>query len=174
MDMGQSTSLMHEFRMLPEGTRVEIIDNKLYFMPSPQAAHQKTLGKLYRRIGEFADEAMAGEVYFAPFDVYLDESFNAVQPDIVFVSHASTARLSEDGLHGAPDLVIEVLSPGNALYDQVKKKELYERFGVREYWMVDPITGYAHGYFLENGEYTPLDARQNTIFSLVLGTELLF
>lgn len=101
----------------------------------------------------FAEETKAGEVYTAPFDVYLDEHSNAVQPDIVFVSMAKLFIIDRY-IHGVPDLIVEVLSHGNEEHDRIRKKALYERFGVREYWIVDAATKDVTGYFHQDGKYS--------------------
>ena len=87
----------------------------------------------------YAEEKEIGEVYTAPFDVYLDEHVNAVQPDIVFVS-AAKLSIIDRYIHGVPDLIVEVLSDGNEDHDRIRKKALYERFGVSEYWIIDAAT----------------------------------
>ncbi len=175
MTASLSESAMHVFKALPEGTRVELIGNELFFMsPSPRASHQKVLGGLFIRISNFVEDNDLGEVFVAPFDVYLDELFNAVQPDIIFTSHRQRSILYEDGIHGSPDMVIEVLSPGNARHDMVRKKELYERFGIAEYWVVDPKTKIAQGFSLRNGLYASLAARRASIYSEVLDQEFVF
>ncbi len=100
----------------------------------------------------FAEETKAGEVYTEPFDVYLDEHSNAVQPGIVFVS-AAKLFIIDRYIHGVPDLIVEVLSHGNEDH-RIRKKALYERFGVREYWIVDAATKDVTGYFHQDGKYT--------------------
>jgi Uma2 family endonuclease len=147
-------TIMEVFKMLPEGTLAELIDGILYMSPSPIRPHQRIVSLLAARITVFVEENDLGETYVAPFDVYLDEGQNAVQPDIVFVSKNRLSIIDPVGhIHGTPDLTIEVLSSGNREYDQEKKKELYERFGVREYWIIDPSTKEATGYSLQNGKY---------------------
>lgn len=118
----------------------------IYIPHSRVRAHQRTVAVLSLRNDSVAEEKKAGEVYTAPFDVYLDDHSNAVQPDIVFVS---TAKLSiiDRYIQGIFDLIIEVLSDGNEDHDRIRKKALYERFGVREYWIVDAATKDVIGYF---------------------------
>lgn len=82
-------------------------------------------------------------------DVYLEDE-NIFQPDILFISNENQHVIEEDGIHGAPDLVIEILSPGTAKYDLMKKKDVYERRGDKEYWIVNPETKLVQGYFLVN------------------------
>ena len=131
-------TIMEVFKALPPGTLAEVIDNKLYMSPTPVGRHQRILLKIAAQMLQLVENNNLGEVFVAPFDVYLDESSNAVQPDILFISKEKTLIINEDGhVHGVPDLIVEIVSPGNKRYDTVVKKELYERFGVREYWIVN-------------------------------------
>jgi Uma2 family endonuclease len=127
-----------EYGLLPETTRPrELIDGEIIEPPMPKDVHQKLLGLIYRLLLNLIP---GGELRFAPVDVYLDD-FNVVQPDIFWVSGPeSRCKLGDDDYwHGAPDLVIEVLSPSTALRDRREKFQLYQKHGAREYWMVDPV-----------------------------------
>jgi Uma2 family endonuclease len=147
-------TIMQVYKNLPEGTLAELIDNVLYTSPSPVYKHQKVLRQLFRVLCDLIIDTDQGEVMIAPFDVYLNETSNAVQPDIVVVLKANLAILNEEGhIHGVPDLLVEVLSPGNTDHDLVRKKNLYEKFGVKEYWIVDPDTQQASVFSLQNQKY---------------------
>jgi len=101
--------------------------------------------------------------------VYLDNEANAVQPDILFITKENLNIVKENGhVHGVPDLIIEILSPGNRSHDLVVKKNLYEKFGVHEYWIVDPLTGETSGYQLKEGSYTLITENSNIISSPLL------
>ena len=126
-----------DYARLPDDERFELIDGELITMPSPKEIHQRLLLLLGARWLWFVLERSLGAVYIAPFDVILSES-NVVQPDLFFVSNARSRIITEDNIIGAPDLVVEILSPSTADYDRTTKRELYERYGVPEYWMVDP------------------------------------
>lgn len=165
---------MQVFKTLPEGTLAEVIDNSLYMSPAPSPFHQRIIKKLSFKIDEFVNDHALGEVFISPVDLYLDEEENAVQPDILFISKDNTITIDLDGLHGVPDLIIEVLSPGNEAYDRSKKKELYERFGVREYWIVDPKTKIATGYSLERNRFEKIGEHLSSIDSKILGSSLSF
>lgn len=157
------------FEILPEGTLAEVIDNRLYMSPSLKGKHQRTLRNLFRGIDQFVVQHGLGEVLFAPLDVYLDEEQNAVQPDLIFVGSEKLHIIDDDDvIHGVPDLIIEVLSKGNQEHDEKIKKELYERFGVKEYWIVDPATNLAIGYQLQQGSYKSLESGHNKIVSALL------
>jgi Uma2 family endonuclease len=119
-----------------EGKRYEIIDGELFVTPSPNRAHQRVVLRLATALHTFAEAHNAGEVYVAPFDVLFND-INVVIPDVLFVSTARLASIEHNGVHGAPDLVIEVLSPGTRRRDLTRKRSLYEDRGVNEYWLVD-------------------------------------
>lgn len=147
-------TIMEVYKSLPEGTLAELIDNVLYMSPSPVYKHQRVLLSLASQLKSRIEDMNLGAVAIAPFDVYLDETGNAVQPDIVIVLKRNLHILNEEGhIHGVPDLLVEVLSPGNTDHDLVRKKNLYEKFGVKEYWIVDPDTTQASVFFLQNQKY---------------------
>lgn len=147
-------TIMEVYKTLPEGTLAELIDNTIYMSPSPVSKHQVILNKINVQVYNHLEKNNTGIVYMSPLDVYLDEKSNAVQPDLSVVLFEGNANVDEDGyIHGAPDLIVEVLSPGNSKYDLVKKKELYERFGVKEYWIVDPETKQTQGFQLQKDNY---------------------
>lgn len=119
-------TIMEVYKMLPEGTLAELISGVLYMSPSPVRLHQRIVTMLSARISLYVEDNKLGEVYVAPFDVYLDECANAVQPDIVFVAKKNLSII-ERHIHGVPDLVVEVLSEGNKSHDLIKKKDLYQQ-----------------------------------------------
>src|SRR5574337_148219 len=130
-----------EFARLPESNLpTELINGELIEMNAPKDIHQKVAGQLVLLL---AQAAPGGELRFSPSDVYLDD-LNVVQPDLFWVSGPrSPCKLGEDGYwHGAPDLVIEIFSEGTVLRDRREKFLLYQKFGSREYWMVDPSGSY--------------------------------
>lgn len=166
---------MEVYKNLPEGTLAELIDNVIYMSPSPASTHQRVLNKINNTLFNYLEERNAGEVFVAPFDVYLDESSNAVQPDIIVVLKANSNIVVPNGhIHGVPDLLIEILSPGNKDHDRVKKKELYERFGVKEYWVVDPQTKQAQGFQLKGKTYQLLFEGTGIIQSVLLNLSFAF
>ncbi len=131
-----------DYRTWPEDQRWEIIEGRAYAMTGPRRIHQQVSGEIFRQIANHLLNAKC-QVYAAPFDVRLPKSDEAdddietvVQPDIVVV--CDSTKLDDAGCRGAPDLIMEVLSPSTAGKDQVKKLELYEKHGVREYWIIDP------------------------------------
>ena len=126
-----------DYASLPDDERYELIDGELMPMPSPKEIHQAICGAIFMSVCMFVNAMMMGRTYFAPFDVILSD-FNVVQPDIIFVSNARSRIITEDNIRDAPDLVVEILSPSTADYDRTTKRDLYERYGVPEYWLVDP------------------------------------
>jgi Uma2 family endonuclease len=146
-------TIMELYKMLPEGTLAEVIERSIYMSPAPNDRHNAVLVPLLSRIFAWTDIHDLGRVYTAPHTVFLDASVNAVQPDIFFVSKQNYSIIKEDAIHGSPDLIIEILSPGNYNNDRVRKKNLYERFAVQEYWIIDPITRIAECYHLTDGMY---------------------
>jgi Uma2 family endonuclease len=142
-----------QYKTWPEEERWELIDGHAWAMsPAPRRRHQKLSGRLFAKMHGFL-EGQPCEVYEAPFDVLLpeadDEVGTVVQPDIVVFCDRS--RLTEAGARGAPDLVVEILSPSTSKKDQREKFELYQRHGVREYWIVDPAGEWLCVYRLIEG-----------------------
>jgi Uma2 family endonuclease len=144
---------MEVYKMLPEGTLAELIDGSLYMSPAPTTKHQRIIGEVFKKLSSFTESHRLGEVFLSPCDVFLDELSNAVQPDLIYVSSSKSKIVKEDAIHGVPDLLIEVLSTGNSQHDLVRKKDLYEKFGVVEYWVINPETKDCIGYSLDNGVY---------------------
>ncbi len=141
--------LLTEF---PAETRCEIIANELFMPPAPNTEHQDISGELEFLLRVFCKKNQIGKVYDAPFDVILDDS-NVVQPDIVFISKENLQHLTKRGFAGVPDLVVEIISPSTFYRDSVEKKDLYEKFGVREYWIVEPANQVVEIFILKNEKY---------------------
>ncbi len=120
-----------------DGRRYELYDGEVYVVPSPSVQHQRTSRRLVLALQRFVDEHHLGEVFSAPLDVVLAVD-TVVQPDVLFVSAERSVIVEEACIAGAPDLVIEILSPGTARRDRITKLQLYCRYGVRECWLVDP------------------------------------
>lgn len=158
---------------LPEGTLAQLINNQLVMSPAPTYSHQSLLGMLHLKLANHVQQNSLGQIILGPFDVHLDEE-NVFQPDLIFVSTDRSSRIQESGCFGAPDLVVEILSPTTAKYDLNKKKRQYERHGVLEYWILDPITREVQGFFLNDGRYRPSDMLTDTIESRVLGQQFDF
>ncbi|MCI0440666.1 MAG: Uma2 family endonuclease, partial [Chloroflexi bacterium] len=126
-----------DYLLLPEQDRRELIEGDFYMAPAPSVRHQIINANLVRILIEFVRQNNLGLLLYAPTDVVLSET-SVVQPDILFISNERREIITEANISGAPDLVIEILSPGTAERDKALKLNLYARFGVREYWIVDP------------------------------------
>ena len=122
-----------------DGKRYEVIDGALYVTPPPGWAHQYGLGKLYLWVGNHVYARELGKVVMAPVGVVLDDE-NGLQPDLVYISRERLHIISERGVEGAPDLVVEVLSPSTRSRDRGIKMRRYAAAGVPHYWMLDPGT----------------------------------
>ena len=118
-----------------DGLRREIIDGELIVSPSPRIRHQAVLGRLHLIFGNYVEAKGGGLVLFAPMDVVFSDR-NVVEPDLLFVAEDHSDVITEMNIQGSPTLVVEVLS--NARLDRVRKRELYSRFSVPQYWIVDP------------------------------------
>ncbi len=161
----------------PDDVRYELIDGDAYFMaPAPDLPHQEVAGEIYRQ----AANALLGKpcrALIAPVDVRLPKQNEAdeyidtvVQPDVLVVCDPN--KLDRRGVRGAPDWVVEVLSPSTSSHDQIKKRLLYERHGVLEYWLVHPVDRVLTVYRLLDGEYGKpeiLELRGETAVSVLPG-----
>lgn len=123
---------------LPDGERAELIDGRIYYMAPPSRIHQQILFSLSRKIADYIESKNGDcEVYIAPFAVFLNkDDTNYIEPDISVICDPS--KLDNKGCHGAPDWVIEIVSPSSKTRDYLTKLFKYKTAGVREYWIVDP------------------------------------
>ena len=126
-----------EYMTTPNDKRYQLLDGEMILAPSPVTRHQRILRRLGRAIDDWVAANRAGEVFFAPYDVVLSNN-DVAQPDLLFVSNTRSGIITEANIQGAPDLVVEILSPTTQQYDRGYKQALYGRHGVREYWLVDP------------------------------------
>jgi Uma2 family endonuclease len=135
----------------------ELINGKLVRKSAPQPRHQRISGNLYDLMRQFIKKNNLGELFYAPIDVFLDEE-NVPQPDLVFISKERSFIVDEfDGILGIPDLVVEIISPSSIRMDRVDKKDLYEGFGVPEYWLIDPKNTAIEVFSFQNGRYKSTD-----------------
>ncbi len=142
----------------PDDARYELIDGEAFLMaPAPLIEHQEVAGEVFRQLANQLDGKPC-RPYIAPVDVRLPRADEAdaaidtvVQPDVLVV--CDQAKIDRRGVRGAPDWLLEVLSPSTAAHDQIAKRRTYERAGVREYWLVHPGDRTLTVYVLENGQY---------------------
>lgn len=127
-----------DIEALPDGERAELIDGEMFMMATPMTVHQRILVRLILNIGSYIEKNKGNcELLPAPFGVFIKkDERNYVEPDISVICHGD--KLDEKGCHGAPDWVIEIVSPSSRKMDYVRKTALYQETGVREYWIVDP------------------------------------
>ena len=133
--------------------RVELLEGEVIMSPAPMPIHQIILRNLMRLLDKYVEVNKLGEVLFAPVGVRLAEDV-VVQPDLLFIPQAKMAELiGEQNIEGAPALVVEILSPGTAHHDRHNKLLLYARYGVAEYWIVDPENKAVELYILDGETY---------------------
>jgi Uma2 family endonuclease len=142
-----------DYLLLPnDGKRYQILDGELDVTPAPTTTHQKISMRLEHLLVGHVEEHGLGLVLDAPVDVVFDEK-NVVQPDIVFISNERLPLVEEAKIAGAPDLVVEILSPSTARVDRGTKSAIYARHGVRWYWLVDPAARLLEEYELVGRGY---------------------
>ncbi|AAC07222.1 Uma2 family endonuclease [Aquifex aeolicus] len=141
-----------DYLKLPDDKRYEIINGELLEVPAPTTTHQRIVGKLFRILSDFVESKELGEVFVSPVDVILSED-NVFQPDIVFVSKDRKEIIKERGIFGAPDLVIEVISPSTLKRDTEDKKKVYEKACVKELWLVFPGEKAVEVFFKKDKNY---------------------
>lgn len=140
----------YDYQDMPDGPPYyQVVEGDLIMSPSPTLYHQRIAGRIFYLISTYLAKNRVGEAFIAPLDVFLTE-VNIYQPDVAFVSNQRSSIIKAEGLEGAPDLVVEILSPGTAKLDKGSKRKIYARTGVRELWLVDP------------------DAKQIQVFELAL------
>ncbi len=142
---------VEDYMKLPDEMRVELFEGEYFMSPSPSGRHQIVVVNLCERLSAYVRRNKLGRVFVAPFDcIFSDE--DVAQPDILFVATENLGKI-RDRLHGAPDLAIEVLSPPHAERDRIVKRDLYAKYGVREYWIVDHEALTIEILVLEGGKY---------------------
>ena len=142
-----------DYYALPEDVRAELIDGQIYYQAAPSRIHQKILGKIHQRISNYIDSKSGScEVYPVPFAVKLwEDEKTIVEPDISVICDRD--KLTDRGCTGAPDWIIEIVSPGNSSHDYIRKLNLYADAGVREYWIVNPMQQSIFVYHLEKDNF---------------------
>ncbi len=132
----------------------ELIRGEIVKRASPNTPHQRVSLKLIRQLDRYIEAKSLGELFHAPYDVYFDEENAGIQPDLVFVTNERRSIIRDNnGIVGAPDLIVEIISKGTMDKDRGLKKDLYEQFGVREYWIADPRNRSIEVYRLDNNRY---------------------
>ncbi|OFV99630.1 MAG: hypothetical protein A3H28_14500 [Acidobacteria bacterium RIFCSPLOWO2_02_FULL_61_28] len=141
-----------QYCLLPEDrNQHELFDGELVMTPSPSARHQQIVRRLLERVSAHVEANSLGEVFVSPLDTIFDQ-YTVLQPDILYVSQDRLPEVVKERIEGAPNLVIEVLSPTTIERDRRRKLAVYSQFGVREYWIVDPEDQTIEVYAQEEGE----------------------
>lgn len=158
-----------DYALLPEGAPYELIDGFLIKKPSPSTRHQRLSQQLWMPLWKFIRDRNLGEIFHAPLDRHLSPT-DTFQPDIIFISNERGHIIGEQKIEGAPDLVIEILSPGTARFDVHEKKGAYETYGVREYWIVDPVLKRIELYVSRDGRFDLVQKETGigTIYSVII------
>jgi Uma2 family endonuclease len=142
-----------EYYRLDDDQRYEIIDGNLIPMtPGPDTGHQNWVGELYMVFQNHVKIRKLGKVFLSPVDVVLDEE-NTIQPDLVFIANANLNIIQKRAIFGAPDLLVELVSPSSVRRDRLVKRDLYAKFGVKEYWIGDPTKNTLEVLSLKAGRY---------------------
>ncbi len=134
----------------PEGERYELLNGELMLVASPNEEHQMASVKLVSLIYPYVNTRELGWVFHAPFDIVFSDT-EVVQPDLMFISKEREHIRTAANVQGAPDLVVEILSPSSSKRDWKDKRELYAKYGVREYWIVDPVNRIVSVMLLKDG-----------------------
>ena len=137
--MNVSTKFTYDdYLLMPGEKRYELIDGEFFMVPSPNEAHQRVSGNLGFLLRQYVRANGLGFIYDAPFDVVLSVE-DVVQPDIMYISKERSGIITEDNISGPPDLVVEVISSSSSKRDREIKSKIYAKYGVKEYWIVNPI-----------------------------------
>ena len=134
-----------------DGKRYEVLEGNLIVSPSPNRKHQRVLRHLFALLVQ-VEMTAGGQVYTAPFDVVLSDG-NVVEPDLLFISQERLGIVTPDNVQGAPDLAVEIISEGSRKRDVITKRGIYERYGVRFYWLVDPEEETIRVFEVKDGAY---------------------
>ena len=142
-----------DYQLMDEGSPFQLINADLVMSPTPTSFHQILAARIFKLIDSYLEQSNSGGIcLFAPLDVQLDEE-NIFQPDLLYIAESRKAELIKDHIYGAPDLIVEILSPSTAYYDLRQKKDIYEKYGVKEYILIDPLQLNAEIYILEENHF---------------------
>jgi Uma2 family endonuclease len=132
----------------------ELINGIIMKKAAPKPRHQLVSRRLTHAFENYLETQAIGHIFYAPIDVFFDK-YSQAQPDILFIKNDRDFIIDlDDGIMGAPDLLVEIISPGSYRMDRVDKKDLYEKFAVKEYWIIDPNNQVVEVYLMDNNAYT--------------------
>jgi len=149
-----------------DGKRREIVEGELYVSLSPSRHHQRILRRLTFGVESYLQQNPIGEIFFAPFDVRFSLN-DGVQPDLIYVANERAERVTDRGVYGSPDWVVEILSPSNRDYDLQTKRRMYQKYAVQLYWVIDPADQCVYAWNL-SGEEPAKHAQDETVEVLLL------
>jgi Uma2 family endonuclease len=161
------------FELLPLGLNCELINDTIFISPSPLFAHQDLCDELTSLIRTFVKTTDLGKCVSSPIDVYLSDT-NVFQPDMIYIAKENLHIVKQGKVKGAPDLVIEILSQSNKKSDLVTKKAVYEKTGVKEYFVVNPLNKEVIAFYLKNGKFEKAAAVKSKVKSKLLQTTFTF
>ncbi len=141
-----------DYVKIDDNNRYEIFHGELRMVPAPSTDHQSISINLGSLLWEYVKEKKLGKIFEAPTDVVFNDD-EVFQPDIIFIKKENLGIVRKNAIHGIPDLIVEILSPSSTFYDTAEKKEVYRKYGVREYWLVFPEEKAIEVLSLENGAY---------------------
>ena len=144
-----------DYLLIDDDKRYEILRGGLIMVPAPFTIHQRISMNMAIIIGNFVKDKNHGKIFYSPTDVVLSEDI-VVQPDILFISKERLDIIKEAAIMGSPDLIVEIISPSSASYDTVEKRDIYEEYGVKEYWLVFPQEKAIEVLTREDGVYREL------------------
>ncbi|MBI5192128.1 MAG: Uma2 family endonuclease [Nitrospirae bacterium] len=141
-----------DYMKTPDDVRYELIDGDLLMSPAPNIRHQIISGNINALIRSYVKDKELGTVFYAPCDVVLGDE-NVFEPDILFISKQNSGIIADANIKGAPDLIVEILSPSTADRDLINKKRIYAKYGVKEYWIADPQEKTVELFILNNEQF---------------------
>ena len=137
---------VEDYKAMPEGPPYyQFVEGELIMAPSPSSFHQDVAGNMFLLLANHVRKHRLGKVCIAPLDVYLSET-NVFQPDVFFLANPVQPRFQRDGVHGAPDVVVEIVPPSNGLLETKRKRPIYAQHGVKEEWLIEPTLEQIHRY----------------------------
>ncbi len=141
-----------DYLIIDDNNRYEIFNGELYMVPAPSTNHQSVSRNLEFLIWNFVKQKGLGNVFDAPIDIVFDDD-EVFQPDIVFIKSENQSIIGKNAIQGVPDLIVEIVSPSSTFYDTIEKKDIYRKYGVKEYWIIFPDEKVIEVLSLEKGEY---------------------